>query len=71
MEIIDEKGEINLSMLMEKTKNSYGLVKWGCKYAKKNAHIVQTYSPTLAKACVWCNRIDGNGVGFEVNSKHL
>ncbi len=38
---------------------------------KNNAHIVQTYSPTLAKACVWCNRIDGNGVGFEVDSKHL
>jgi hypothetical protein len=35
MEIIDEKGEINLNMLMEKTKDFYGLVKWGCKYVQK------------------------------------
>jgi hypothetical protein len=28
-----------------------------------NAHIVQTYSPTWPNACVWCNCLDGGGIG--------
>jgi hypothetical protein len=31
MKIIDEKGEINLNEWMERAKDSYGFVKWGCK----------------------------------------
>ncbi len=33
MEIINKRGEVNLSKWMEKTKDSCGLIKWGCKCA--------------------------------------
>jgi hypothetical protein len=34
MEIIDERGEINLSIWMEKAKDSHGLIRWGYKCAR-------------------------------------
>jgi len=33
MEIIDERGEINLSKWMEKAKDFHGLIRWGYRYA--------------------------------------
>jgi hypothetical protein len=38
---------------------------------KVGAHTVQTYSPTWAKAHARCNHVNGVGLGFEINSKHL
>jgi hypothetical protein len=36
-----------------------------------SVHTVQTYSPTWGRARVWCNCVDGGGVGFGIDFKHL
>jgi hypothetical protein len=36
-----------------------------------SARIAQMYSPTWARACVQRNCVNGSGVGYGVNSKHL
>jgi len=36
-----------------------------------NACNVQAYSPIWTRVCVWCNHVNGSGVGFVIKSKHL
>jgi len=56
---------------MKMAKGRNGLNQWGCKNAKANAHIAQTYSLIWTSACVWHNHVDGGGVGFGALSKDL
>jgi hypothetical protein len=43
MEIINKRGEINLSKWVEKAKDSRGLIKWGCKCALFSNLIPKAY----------------------------
>jgi hypothetical protein len=46
MEIINKRGEINLSMWVEKAKDSHGFIRWGVGVLGANLCIVRAYSPT-------------------------
>jgi hypothetical protein len=36
-----------------------------------SARIAQMYCPTWARACAQHNHVNGSGVGYGINSKHL
>jgi hypothetical protein len=63
MKIVDKRGEVNLSQWMKMVKGHNGFNWWDHKSVGANAYISQTYSPTWASARVWCNRVDGGGIG--------
>jgi hypothetical protein len=63
MKIIDKRGEVNFNQWMKMVKGHTGFSWLDHKSVGPNAYISQTYSPTWASACVWCNCVDGGEVG--------
>jgi hypothetical protein len=49
MEIIDERGKINLSKWFKKVKNSNGFIRWAIGVLGISACIAQMYSLTWAR----------------------
>jgi len=71
MKIINKWGEINLSKWVEKVKDSVISSNVVASVLGTIVHIIQVYSPTWAKAHAQHNCVDGGGVRFGINSKHL